>query len=40
MRFFSPVVKHTSIRVVLAIVVLYDLEMEQLDVKTTFFMEI
>ena len=34
MRFFSHVVKHTSIR--LAIVVQFDLELEQMDIKTTF----
>ncbi|KAJ4703754.1 Retrovirus-related Pol polyprotein from transposon TNT 1-94 [Melia azedarach] len=33
---FSPVVRHTSIRVLLAIVAHQDLELEQLDVKTTF----
>lgn len=33
---FSPVVKHSSIHVLLALVVMYDLELEQLDVKTTF----
>ncbi|GKV28505.1 hypothetical protein SLEP1_g37549 [Rubroshorea leprosula] len=33
---FSPVVKHNSIRVLLAMVTLYDLELEQLDVKTAF----
>ncbi|GAA0151146.1 transmembrane signal receptor [Lithospermum erythrorhizon] len=33
---FSPVVKITSIRVVLRFVALYDLEIEQLDVKTAF----
>ena len=33
---FSPVVRHTSIRVLLAFVALFDLELEQLDVKTTF----
>ncbi|KAD7478277.1 hypothetical protein E3N88_01413 [Mikania micrantha] len=33
---FSPVVKHTSIRVMLAITAVKDLELEQLDVKTTF----
>eukprot|EP01018_Ginkgo_biloba_P031117 Gb_21340 [translate_table: standard] len=33
---FSPIVKLVSIRVVLALVALLDLELEQLDVKTTF----
>ena len=33
---FSPVVCHTSIRVLLAFVTLFDLELEQLDVKTAF----
>nr|GEW03181.1 retrovirus-related Pol polyprotein from transposon TNT 1-94 [Tanacetum cinerariifolium] len=33
---FSPVVRHTSIRVLLSIVALQDLEQEQLDVKTAF----
>ncbi|WP_222927389.1 reverse transcriptase domain-containing protein, partial [Xylella fastidiosa] len=33
---FSPVVKHSSIRTLLAIVACYDLELEQLDVKTAF----
>jgi hypothetical protein len=33
---FSPVVKHTSIRVLLSLVAHGDLELEQLDVKTTF----
>ncbi|GKV35094.1 hypothetical protein SLEP1_g43407 [Rubroshorea leprosula] len=37
---FSSVVKHSSIRVLLAMVTLYDLELEQLDVKTTFLHEI
>jgi len=32
----SPVVHHTSIRVLLALVALFDLELEQLDVKTAF----
>jgi hypothetical protein len=30
------IVRHTSIRVMLAIVALFDLELEQLDVKTAF----
>lgn len=33
---FSPVVKHSSIRTLLAIVVCYGLELEQPDVKTAF----
>ena len=33
---FSPVVKHTSIRIILALVVVHNLELEQMDVKTTF----
>ena len=33
---FSPVVKLVSIRIVLALVALLSLELEQLDVKTTF----
>jgi len=33
---FSPIVYHTSIRVLLAFIALFDLELEQLDVKTTF----
>ena len=33
---FSPVVKHTSIWMLLAIVVQLDLELEQMDVKTAF----
>ena len=33
---FSPVVKHTSIRILLALVTKYELELIQLDVKTTF----
>jgi hypothetical protein len=33
---FSPVVRHNSIRVMLAIVALFDLELEQLDVKTVY----
>ena len=30
---FSLIVKHTSIRLVLAMVAIYDLEVEQLDIK-------
>ncbi|GJV82287.1 transposable element [Tanacetum coccineum] len=33
---FSPVVRHTSIRVLLSVVAHHDLELEQLDVKTAF----
>ncbi|KAH9717217.1 hypothetical protein KPL71_021741 [Citrus sinensis] len=33
---FSPVVKHTSIRIILALVAEYELELAQLDVKTSF----
>ena len=33
---FSPVVKHSSIRILLALVCVKDLELEQLDVKTAF----
>nr|GEV37974.1 hypothetical protein [Tanacetum cinerariifolium] len=33
---FSPVVRHTSIRVILALTAYKDYELEQLDVKTTF----
>ena len=36
MRFFSPVVKHTSIQVILGFVTMHDMELEQLDVKTAF----
>ena len=36
MRFFSPVVKFKTIRMMFAIVAHYDLELEQLDVKTAF----
>ena len=33
---FPPVVKHTSIQMLLAIVAQFDLELEQMDVKTMF----
>jgi len=33
---FSLVVTHSSIRVLLAMIALFELELEQLDVKTTF----
>ena len=33
---FSPISKLTSIRFILSIVVYFDLEVEQMDVKTTF----
>ena len=33
---FSPVVKYTSIRMILAVVAMQNLELEQLDVKTAF----
>ena len=33
---FSPIVKMTSIRIVLSLVVIEGLHLEQLDVKTTF----
>ena len=33
---FSLVVRHTAIKVLLALVTLFALELEQLDVKTTF----
>ena len=35
-KIFAPVVRHTSIRILLALVAIYDLELEQLDVKTAF----
>lgn len=33
---FAPVVKHVSIRMLLSLVVNLNLELEQMDVKTTF----
>ena len=35
---FTPVLKHSSIKVLLVMVALFDLELEQLDVKTTFLL--
>ena len=34
---FSPVVRHTSIRVLLALMAILNMELENLDVKTSFF---
>ena len=36
---FSPVVKHKTIQVLLVIISVFDLELKQLDVKTTFLHE-
>jgi len=36
MRFFSPVVKHIYILMLMTIVAQFDLELEQMDVKTAF----
>jgi len=33
---FSHVIKHTSIRMLLAMVAQFDLELEQMNIKTTF----
>jgi len=33
---FSPVVKHSHIRILLALAAQYDYELDQLNVKTTF----
>jgi len=33
---FSPVTKHSSIRILLALTAQYDYELDKLDVKTTF----
>ena len=35
---FSPVMKHTSIRILLVLVAQMNMELVQLDVKTTFYM--
>ena len=36
MRFFSPMVKHASIRTSLSLVAYFDMELEQIDVKIAF----
>ena len=33
---FSPVVRHTSMMVLLSIMVVHDLELEQMDIRTAF----
>jgi len=33
---FSPIVKHSSIRILLALIAQYELDLDQLDVKTAF----
>jgi len=33
---FSPLVKHTSIQMLLMIIIQFDIELEQMNVKTTF----
>lgn len=33
---FSPVVRHTSIRMLLSLVIEFNMELDQMDVKTTF----
>ncbi|OAE25205.1 hypothetical protein AXG93_855s1040 [Marchantia polymorpha subsp. ruderalis] len=35
-KIYSPVVKHRSIRIILSMVAIFDLELEQMDVKTAF----
>ena len=35
-KMFSPMVRHTSIRTVLSLVAYFDMELEQMDVKTAF----
>ena len=39
-KVFSPVINHSSIRILFALVAQLDLELVQMDIKTTFFMEI
>ena len=36
---FSPMVRHTSIQVLLSLIAEYDIELEQVDVKTAFLHE-
>ena len=36
---FSPIVKHTSIRILLSLVCMFNLELKQMDLKTTFLRE-
>ena len=36
-KIFSPMIRHTSIRTMLSLVAHFDMELEQMDVKTTFF---
>ena len=36
METFSPIAKFTSIRIISAVTAYYDLELHQMDVKTTF----
>ena len=38
-KIFSPVVRLTTIRIVLAMCAIFDLHLEQLDVKTAFLYE-
>ena len=35
-KIFSPIIRHTFIRVLLSIVAVQDLELEQMDIKTAF----
>ena len=35
-KIFPPVVRHTSIRIVLSLIAYFDMELEQMDVKTSF----
>lgn len=38
-KVFSPIVKHTSIRLILSVAILYDMKVEQMHVTTTFLHE-